>query len=128
MVISATIIACPSAGVHAELDQNTRRLEAHLQDMQVSSPLIVEVSKLQLQELHCYFSLTAEKSQCVCTSAYVCVRQESCTYPNVGRHRYFYSCFARLLAKQDSEFTVQDGVLYMLQTRNGKRTGLAALT
>ncbi|KAF5839728.1 Pyruvate/Phosphoenolpyruvate kinase-like domain-containing protein [Dunaliella salina] len=49
-------------GVHAELDQNTRRLEAHLQDM------------------------------------------------------------------QDSEFTVQDGVLYMLQTRNGKRTGLAALT
>jgi pyruvate,orthophosphate dikinase len=29
---------------------------------------------------------------------------------------------------QDIEFTVQDGVLYMLQTRNGKRTGTAAVT
>jgi len=28
---------------------------------------------------------------------------------------------------QDFEFTVQDGRLYMLQTRNGKRTGLAAV-
>jgi len=28
---------------------------------------------------------------------------------------------------QDFEFTVQDGMLYMLQTRNGKRTGLAAV-
>ncbi|MFZ0337242.1 MAG: pyruvate, phosphate dikinase [Terracidiphilus sp.] len=28
---------------------------------------------------------------------------------------------------QDFEFTIQDGVLYMLQTRNGKRTGLAAV-
>ena len=28
---------------------------------------------------------------------------------------------------QDFEFTVQDGKLYMLQTRNGKRTGLAAV-
>lgn len=28
---------------------------------------------------------------------------------------------------QDTEFTVEDGVLYMLQTRNGKRTGPAAL-
>jgi pyruvate,orthophosphate dikinase len=28
---------------------------------------------------------------------------------------------------QDFEFTVQDGTLYMLQTRNGKRTGLAAV-
>ncbi|KAG6609704.1 pyruvate, phosphate dikinase [Phytophthora cinnamomi] len=28
---------------------------------------------------------------------------------------------------QDTEFTVQDGVLFMLQTRNGKRTGPAAL-
>ncbi|RLN50756.1 hypothetical protein BBJ29_009972 [Phytophthora kernoviae] len=28
---------------------------------------------------------------------------------------------------QDTEFTVQDGVLFMLQTRNGKRTGTAAL-
>ncbi|MFQ5816762.1 MAG: pyruvate, phosphate dikinase [Terriglobia bacterium] len=28
---------------------------------------------------------------------------------------------------QDFEFTIQDGKLYMLQTRNGKRTGLAAL-
>lgn len=28
---------------------------------------------------------------------------------------------------QDFEFTVEDGVLYFLQTRNGKRTGLAAL-
>lgn len=28
---------------------------------------------------------------------------------------------------QDTEFTVEDGVLYMLQTRNGKRTGSAAL-
>lgn len=28
---------------------------------------------------------------------------------------------------QDCEFTVQDGVLFMLQTRNGKRTGPAAL-
>eukprot|EP00775_Hariotina_reticulata_P006369 gene6369-6601_t len=28
---------------------------------------------------------------------------------------------------QDTEFTVQDGKLYMLQTRNGKRTGPAAL-
>jgi phosphoenolpyruvate synthase/pyruvate phosphate dikinase len=28
---------------------------------------------------------------------------------------------------QDCEFTLQDGVLYMLQTRNGKRTGPAAL-
>jgi pyruvate,orthophosphate dikinase len=28
---------------------------------------------------------------------------------------------------QDFEFTVQDGVLYMLQTRNGKRTGPAAV-
>eukprot|EP00879_Flechtneria_rotunda_P030856 GHRR01033551.1.p1 GENE.GHRR01033551.1~~GHRR01033551.1.p1 ORF type:complete len:156 (-),score=48.84 GHRR01033551.1:352-819(-) len=28
---------------------------------------------------------------------------------------------------QDTEFTVQDGRLFMLQTRNGKRTGLAAL-
>jgi pyruvate,orthophosphate dikinase len=28
---------------------------------------------------------------------------------------------------QDVEFTVEDGKLYMLQTRNGKRTGLAAI-
>src|SRR5258708_4158887 len=28
---------------------------------------------------------------------------------------------------QDVEFTIQDGKLYMLQTRNGKRTGLAAV-
>ncbi len=28
---------------------------------------------------------------------------------------------------QDFEFTVEDGKLYMLQTRNGKRTGLAAV-
>src|ERR1700724_1386248 len=28
---------------------------------------------------------------------------------------------------QDFEFTIQDGKLYMLQTRNGKRTGLAAV-
>ncbi len=28
---------------------------------------------------------------------------------------------------QDFEFTVEDGTLYMLQTRNGKRTGLAAV-
>ena len=28
---------------------------------------------------------------------------------------------------QDTEFTVQDGRLFMLQTRNGKRTGVAAL-
>jgi pyruvate,orthophosphate dikinase len=28
---------------------------------------------------------------------------------------------------QDTEFTVQDGRLFMLQTRNGKRTGPAAL-
>jgi pyruvate,orthophosphate dikinase len=28
---------------------------------------------------------------------------------------------------QDFEFTIQDGVVYMLQTRNGKRTGVAAV-
>ena len=28
---------------------------------------------------------------------------------------------------QDFEFTIQDGKLFMLQTRNGKRTGLAAV-
>ena len=28
---------------------------------------------------------------------------------------------------QDFEFTVQEGTLYMLQTRNGKRTGPAAV-
>ncbi len=28
---------------------------------------------------------------------------------------------------QDFEFTIQDGVVYMLQTRNGKRTGIAAV-
>ena len=28
---------------------------------------------------------------------------------------------------QDFEFTIQDGQLYMLQTRNGKRTGRAAV-
>src|ERR1035438_3695108 len=28
---------------------------------------------------------------------------------------------------QDFEFTIQDGTLYMLQTRNGKRAGLAAV-
>ena len=28
---------------------------------------------------------------------------------------------------QDIEFTVQDGTLYMLQTRSGKRTGTAAV-
>jgi pyruvate,orthophosphate dikinase len=28
---------------------------------------------------------------------------------------------------QDMEFTIQDGTLYMLQTRNGKRTGAAAI-
>ena len=28
---------------------------------------------------------------------------------------------------QDMEFTIEDGKLYMLQTRNGKRTGLAAI-
>merc|ERR1711879_535638 len=28
---------------------------------------------------------------------------------------------------QDMEFTIQDGVLYILQTRNGKRTGQAAV-
>src|SRR6185436_12982332 len=29
---------------------------------------------------------------------------------------------------QDFEFTIQEGTLYMLQTRNGKRTGRAAVT
>src|SRR2546427_3406446 len=29
---------------------------------------------------------------------------------------------------QDFEFTIQEGKLYMLQTRNGKRTGPAAVT
>ena len=28
---------------------------------------------------------------------------------------------------QDFEFTIQEGTLYMLQTRNGKRTGPAAV-
>ena len=28
---------------------------------------------------------------------------------------------------QDMEFTIEDGKLYMLQTRNGKRTATAAL-
>src|SRR4030095_2613114 len=28
---------------------------------------------------------------------------------------------------QDFEFTIEDGVVYMLQTRNGKRTAMAAL-
>ena len=28
---------------------------------------------------------------------------------------------------QDFEFTIQEGKLYMLQTRNGKRTGPAAV-
>ena len=28
---------------------------------------------------------------------------------------------------QDMEFTIEDGKLYMLQTRNGKRTAAAAL-
>ena len=28
---------------------------------------------------------------------------------------------------QDFEFTIEKGRLYMLQTRNGKRTGLAAI-
>src|SRR5438445_13567856 len=28
---------------------------------------------------------------------------------------------------QDFEFTIQDGKVFMLQTRNGKRTGLAAV-
>src|SRR5690606_20319823 len=28
---------------------------------------------------------------------------------------------------QDFEFTIQDGTVYMLQTRNGKRTGVAAV-
>jgi len=28
---------------------------------------------------------------------------------------------------QDFEFTIQEGKLWMLQTRNGKRTGLAAV-
>src|SRR4030095_16652800 len=28
---------------------------------------------------------------------------------------------------QDFEFTIKDGTLFMLQTRNGKRTGLAAV-
>ena len=40
--------------------------------------------------------------------------------------------FTTLLEKhykdvQDFEFTIQDGKLYMLQTRNGKRTGIAAV-
>ena len=35
--------------------------------------------------------------------------------------------FQSPLPMQDCEFTVQDGVLFMLQTRNGKRTGPAAL-
>ncbi len=34
---------------------------------------------------------------------------------------------ARYKDMQDIEFTIQDGTLYMLQTRNGKRTGTAAL-
>ena len=34
---------------------------------------------------------------------------------------------ARFKDMQDFEFTIQDGKLFMLQTRNGKRTGLAAV-
>ncbi len=33
----------------------------------------------------------------------------------------------RAYAAQDVEFTVQDGILFMLQCRSGKRTGPAAL-
>jgi len=34
---------------------------------------------------------------------------------------------ARFTDMQDFEFTIQDGTVYMLQTRNGKRTGVAAV-
>jgi pyruvate,orthophosphate dikinase len=34
---------------------------------------------------------------------------------------------SRFSDMQDFEFTIQDGVVYMLQTRNGKRTGAAAV-
>jgi pyruvate,orthophosphate dikinase len=34
---------------------------------------------------------------------------------------------SRFSDMQDFEFTIQDGVVYMLQTRNGKRTGVAAV-
>ncbi len=37
------------------------------------------------------------------------------------------NCARMHASVQDIEFTVQDGRLFMLQTRNGKRTGLAAL-
>lgn len=51
------------------------------------------------------------------------------TSPEVYRH--LYEVQERLEAHfgdmQDIEFTIQEGKLYMLQTRNGKRTGFAAL-
>ena len=58
--------------------------------------------------------------------------------PITELHKVMPQCFEQLkdiTAKmekhyrdmQDFEFTIQDGTLYMLQTRNGKRTGLAAV-
>ena len=58
--------------------------------------------------------------------------------PVVKMAKHFPSAFKQLLKvqkileshfkdMQDFEFTVEDGKLFMLQTRNGKRTGLAAV-
>ena len=46
-------------------------------------------------------------------------------YDQVCRDRYRLENYFRDM--QDMEFTIEDGHLYMLQTRNGKRTAQAAL-
>jgi hypothetical protein len=43
------------------------------------------------------------------------------------QERCALSPLMRMLPVQDMEFTVQNNKLFMLQTRNGKRTGPAAL-
>lgn len=56
--------------------------------------------------------------------------KEGKLWPRTPEHthaRWLYVVMPLLLCPQDIEFTVQEGKLYMLQCRGGKRTGAAAV-
>ena len=81
--------------------------------------------------------ITVEGSRCWAALQGISEEERASKYPSLEESMPI--CAAELISiahkledyykdMQDMEFTIQDGKLWMLQTRNGKRTGLAMVT
>lgn len=95
---------------YKDLVANTTQLEQHMRDMQARRMVRVRVGSRALSLLW--------------GAAPACARLPHSHPSPPTRLR---PATPPQTPQQDCEFTVQDGVLFMLQTRNGKRTGPAAL-